>query len=536
MNILLFAVGFLVMAAATILLLNNVIERVSIDYAEQYAVSSADALSVHIDRELGLIALAARNDAVISWMMDEANEDKKALAVEKMVDVVGELYSYNLYVALEGSYNHFRIWNDYVTGNILYIGVLERGDPYDEWYFTCIDSEENHVMSIGIDHELQRKRVWLDYKVERGGVPFGVLSTGLEFSHMAGELFSQYESSNIRGIIIDGDGVVHMDSALMNDLDFLHGNYAPEIDSILSNSDILGAVESYLDGKRANPDGTQGPVVAGISSGAYNIVSITPIRSTDWSLVILSGGTSFLNTSDFMPILGVALLLLLVVAIVTSAANYRLIFLPLNKLNASLASLRESLDGGVSGTERDDELGELSRTIHDLFSKANVDALTGLYNRRFMENNLEHIIAMLSRSNGMLSVLMLDIDFFKRYNDTFGHDQGDECLKQVAQALSEGVTRVSDFTARYGGEEFIAVLINTDEAGTRVVAGRLLESISGLAIPHPDNPASPYVTVSIGGTADKVVYGQTWEEYVKRADEALYMSKQNGRNQFTFLK
>jgi len=228
------------------------------------------------------------------------------------------------------------------------------------------------------------------------------------------------------------------------------------------------------------------------------------------------------------------LLLLLAVALVTSTANYRLIFLPLGKLDRSLASLRHSLEGNISGTDRDDELGDLSRTIQDLFTKANVDGLTGIYNRRFMENNLEHIMGMLARSNGYLSVLMLDIDFFKKYNDAYGHDQGDECLKSVAQAMSRSVTRASDFIARYGGEEFIAVLTNTDEAGARVVAEKLLDNVRALEIQHSDSDVAQIVTVSIGGTTDKVVYGQKWEIYVKRADEALYLSKQSGRNRVTF--
>jgi len=536
MNILLFAAAFLIMAVVMIVLLNNVVSRISTEYARQYALSSAEALSVHIDRELGLMTLAVRSEAVVDWMADADDEEKMALAVDKMVEIVGELYSYNLYVVLESSHNHYRIWTDYVTANINHIGMVLRGDPFDEWYFTCLEANEDYIITIGIDHELQRKRVWIDYKVEKDGVPIGVISTGLEFSHMAGELFSQYESGNMRGLIIDSDGIVHMDSDLMTDAEFLFGDFGPKYDAILSNADILTEIESYLKSGNSETGIAPEPAVARISSGQYGIVTITPIRSSGWSLIILSGGTSLFDVSYFVPILVTALLLLLLIAFVTSAANYRLIFLPLGKLNRSLVSLRENLEESIIGTERDDELGELSRTIHDLFAKANVDALTGIYNRRFMENNLEHIMAMLSRSNGLLSVLMLDIDFFKKYNDAFGHDKGDECLRSIALTLSESITRVSDFSARYGGEEFIAVLINTDEAGTHVVAERLLENIIALNIPHPGNSASPYVTVSIGGTSGRVVYGQKWEEYVKRADDALYMSKRDGRNRFTYLE
>ena len=535
MNILLFAAAFCIMAAVMTVLLNSVVARIATEYAGQYAASSANALSVHIERELGLLTMVARSEAVIDWMANEDDEYKKDTAVSKMVDIVSELYSYNLYVVIENSHNHYRIWTDYVTGNINEIGVVDRSDPIDQWYFTSLESDEDYIMSIGIDHELQRKRVWLDYKVEKDGVPIGVVSTGLEFSHMAGELFSQYEGGTMRGLIVDSDGIVQMDSSLMSNPEYLYSDYAPKINAILTNSDILAVIEAYLDGGAGNADAKGEPVIARISSGPYSIVTITPISSSDWALVILTSGTSLFDVSYFIPILGTALLLLLIIAFVTSAANYRLIFLPLGKLNRSLASLRQSFEGGISGTERDDELGELSRTIQDLFVKANIDVLTGIYNRRFMENNLEHIMAVLSRSNGLLSILMLDIDFFKKYNDAFGHDQGDECLRQIAQTLSDSVTRVSDFTARYGGEEFLAVLINTDEAGMRVVAERLLDRIQMLEIPHPGNTAAPCVTVSIGGTCGRVVYGQKWEEYVKRADEALYMSKNNGRNQFTYL-
>jgi diguanylate cyclase (GGDEF)-like protein len=205
-------------------------------------------------------------------------------------------------------------------------------------------------------------------------------------------------------------------------------------------------------------------------------------------------------------------------------------------LDQSLTSLRESTEGRVYGADRDDELGDLSKTIQDLFAKANIDVLTGIYNRRFMENNLEQIMEMLSRSNGLLSVLMIDIDFFKKYNDAYGHDQGDICLKEVAHAMSSGIMRINDFAARYGGEEFVTVLPNTDENGACVVAEKLLEIVRSLNIEHSGSTVAPFVTVSVGVTTGRVTYGQNWKSYIKRADEALYMSKKNNRNQYTFLE
>ena len=141
----------------------------------------------------------------------------------------------------------------------------------------------------------------------------------------------------------------------------------------------------------------------------------------------------------------------------------------------------------------------------------------------------------LSRSNGTLSVLMVDVDYFKRYNDKYGHEQGDVCLKQIAQALTSCITRADDFAARYGGEEFVIILPNTDQAGALMVTKKLTDNVLKMNIPHADSLVADHITISIGVTTGKVSYTQSWEDYLKRADEAMYMSKQFGRNQYTYL-
>ena len=172
----------------------------------------------------------------------------------------------------------------------------------------------------------------------------------------------------------------------------------------------------------------------------------------------------------------------------------------------------------------------------DLQDKVYFDALTGIYNRRFMEERLGYIINSLSHSDsGILSVLMIDIDFFKKYNDKYGHDMVDECIRYVAQAISSSVTRTDDFVARYGGEEFIAVLPNTDEKGSCAIAEKMHENIKALDIPHKKSKAASYVTISIGITTGRVSHERKGAEFIQRADKALYMSKQGGRNKYTHL-
>ena len=161
------------------------------------------------------------------------------------------------------------------------------------------------------------------------------------------------------------------------------------------------------------------------------------------------------------------------------------------------------------------------------------DPLTGIYNRRFLEENLDRIIKSLSRSGGKLSLLMLDVDYFKKYNDTYGHNMGDSCLKTLANTFNQSITRTEDFVARYGGEEFVIVLPNVDERGASTVAERVLNNIRERNIPHEKSDAASCVTVSIGGVTSSVTHSHTGADFIKKADSALYMSKQNGRNRYT---
>jgi len=161
------------------------------------------------------------------------------------------------------------------------------------------------------------------------------------------------------------------------------------------------------------------------------------------------------------------------------------------------------------------------------------DGLTNIYNRRFFDETIPKIIKSLSRSNSTLSLVMIDIDFFKQYNDTYGHGAGDDCLKTVADTLSQNIPRADDFVARYGGEEFVIVLPNTDETGARNVAERLLRSIQACDIPHKSSSAANHVSISIGIATGMAKHTHKADDFIKHADMMLYKSKQDGRNRYS---
>jgi diguanylate cyclase (GGDEF)-like protein len=173
---------------------------------------------------------------------------------------------------------------------------------------------------------------------------------------------------------------------------------------------------------------------------------------------------------------------------------------------------------------------DMKRMRDDLAKLAVTDALTGLGNRRRLEQALNIETARLAVSRGLLSVIILDIDFFKRFNDLYGHTAGDRCLTMVAAALNPPVHHTSDLTIRYGGEEFACVLPETDHESAMAIAHGIRERVEALSIPHSGSEVAATVSVSIGVATATCVPGVTPEAWVKAADAELYKAKAAGRN------
>jgi diguanylate cyclase (GGDEF)-like protein len=180
---------------------------------------------------------------------------------------------------------------------------------------------------------------------------------------------------------------------------------------------------------------------------------------------------------------------------------------------------------------------QLEKNIQHLESEVDkiyYDPLTGIYNRRYFDESMERLISSLSRSGGTLSLMMVDIDFFKKYNDNYGHLKGDECLKIIAETLRDSTTRKEDFVARYGGEEFVIVLPNAHEIGARMIAERMIENVRNKNIPHKENGKEKRVTISIGLTSGEAKHMLASKDFIHRADKMLYEAKQSGRDQYKF--
>ncbi|MGF7185863.1 diguanylate cyclase (GGDEF)-like protein [Desulfitispora alkaliphila] len=159
-----------------------------------------------------------------------------------------------------------------------------------------------------------------------------------------------------------------------------------------------------------------------------------------------------------------------------------------------------------------------------------IDGLTGIPNRRRFDEALSMEWSRAARYGNSLSLVMIDIDHFKNYNDTYGHLEGDECLRKVAAAMQSIPKRNTDIVARWGGEEFACLLPDADEASANEIAEELRKKVMALQIPHESSQVSDVVTVSLGVATMVPQKGQQPDVLVKKADQALYNAKKSGRN------
>jgi diguanylate cyclase (GGDEF)-like protein/PAS domain S-box-containing protein len=211
-------------------------------------------------------------------------------------------------------------------------------------------------------------------------------------------------------------------------------------------------------------------------------------------------------------------------------------------MEAAISGYRDMEKGVITGyvatvrdiSEQKEREEVLAARYRQLAEVAALDDLTGIANRRTFNHALAQESSRLSRATRDLSLLMLDVDHFKLFNDRYGHLAGDDCLRRIARALKDALSREADLVARFGGEEFVALLPSTEREGAEAIAWRVLESVRRLAIPH-ESSGHGIVTVSIGVTTWEAGLAVDRQQMIDHADRALYKAKEGGRNTFRVI-
>ncbi len=179
--------------------------------------------------------------------------------------------------------------------------------------------------------------------------------------------------------------------------------------------------------------------------------------------------------------------------------------------------------------------GALKEANFKLKGLASTDPLTSLYNRRHFFEVARNDWKLAQENQKSATLIMIDIDFFKTYNDHYGQQKGDKCLKEVAICLKKIFMKSSDHLARYGGEEFIAMLVNTDLQQSEHLISTLKNAIEALAVPHEKSGIADHLTLSIGAVTTTPNLENSLQQAIKKADEALYRAKESGRNRWVII-
>jgi diguanylate cyclase (GGDEF)-like protein len=209
--------------------------------------------------------------------------------------------------------------------------------------------------------------------------------------------------------------------------------------------------------------------------------------------------------------------------------------LPLDALYYSTAILGgAAVVGGISAYNLEHALRTNFLETRRLNELAERDGMTGLYNRRIFDHYVERLWRQSRRDGTAVAIIFVDIDFFKVYNDLYGHQAGDDCLKRVARCIARGAKRPFDFAARYGGEEFVLVLYGPPDDYARSVPEQIRRNVLDLAIPHDGSQVAKYVTVSVGLALATPQTTRSLAGAIQTADEALYQAKREGRNRLVF--
>jgi len=467
-------------------------------------------LVASVKSEIAIVLKMADSPLIKRYFTNPDNQTLRQMVFEEI-----DAYSHSFE-------NRFVFWvNDkdklfYTTSFEPYIINPESPDNY--WYnMTLNNLEEKYNFNINYNPNLNVTNLWINASVINAeGKPIGILGTGINLSNFIDEIYKNYSGTsdlyffNENGEITGAKNIDLASEKITIDKEL--GSIGSEI---LANLRFIKNNEI----KTLNTKNKEGIVVFGaIPDLEWYMAAIHNFRIGDE----LRTGMTFL----FIIMMTVILSIMIVINIFISR-----LLEPLYHIVREIG--RISNDWDIKQTDSFNEKDEIE-TLGEFLNMTVIDQLTRIYNRRFFDGNMKMLIKSLSRTGSKLSLLMIDIDFFKKYNDTYGHDMGDKCLRMVAAAISRCIIREEDFAARYGGEEFVVVLPNTDEKGVRIIAERVLNRIHDCAIPHQSSDISDIVTVSIGGTTGLVNHLQEESDFIKSADAAMYQSKQNGRNQYNF--
>ena len=396
--------------------------------------------------------------------------------------------------------------------------VIVPENPENYWYNMTLYETDIYNFNINYNPDLNITNLWINAPVfNNEGIPIGIVGTGINLTNFLYTIYANYTgSAELYFFNAVGEITGARNPALVANKKLIEQELG------LNGEAIMAKISSFVNDR----------IIYFHLDTSDGIAALGVIPALDWYVTAIHYFTILGTLQTGMTVLFVVMIAIIFIIFAIINVFIGKLLQPLSHIVNEIS--RISSDWDLKHHDESGKKGEIE-TLGEFLNMTIIDPLTGINNRRFFDGSMKKIIKSLSRTDSKLSLLMIDIDYFKKYNDTYGHNMGDKCLKKVSGILSRSITRDEDFVARYGGEEFAVVLPNTNEEGASIIAEKLLKNVRKSNIRHEKSETAAFVTISIGITTGVVKHSQDEGDFIKTADAALYESKQKGRNQYSFI-
>jgi len=489
----LFLLIFIFGSVTFVILMNNIQYKDIGDELIQTIKIERLKLETSLNRQIDIALKMANSPLIRRYFSNPSNGELKKIALEEM----------------DGYRKAF------ASNSIFWTNTIDTAELSNSMTF---NEEKEYNLSINYDTNLNVTNLRINALVSDSNYkPIGIVGTNVNLSVFIDSVYKNYSgTANLYFFKVDGEITGANDVALIekkaNIIEVL-GRTGTEILAKTKGLKIEKEIEYYFEAKNKK-----------------QIVAVGSIPALNWYIT----ATNPIVAGNFLR--GMTILFGIMMAIVFAIFVVFNIFVlgMLEPLNRMVKTINQTLFDWELKPYGENYHSDEAGTLGEFLNITIIDQLTGAYKRRYMDGHLKKIIKSLDRTNTNLSLLLIDIDYFKKYNEVYGHDAGDNCLRIIATTLIQTVSRDIDFVARFGGEEFAVILPNTDKNGLHMIAKKLLEKIRECKIPHKASHIADYVTVSIGGTTSVVKHLQQAQDYIKSAEKALYESKKNGRDRYTY--
>ena len=548
--VLIFLAGSVISYAVMSWFTRDIVRTLGGWFAEKSVLYEKSRVLQLLVREITLTQKMASSPVLKNWVLNESDPRARALAVAELEDYRHFFRSKSYFFAIARSGNYYFNDEQRSAGTLRPRYTLSTSNAKDAWFYATLQQVPDYELNVDTDRHLKVTRVWINTVLKHEGKPLAVIGSGVDLSDFIQSVISTPQPG-VTNLLLDRNGAIqaHQDLSIIDFASIAkeqRNEQQSTVFNLIDGADDRTALQNML--KELALGQVQTGTLQVSIQGKQHIAGIAYLPDIKWFIVSLTHPESAENRNYLFAVIlvriaGLALMLLIVGIVFNRIVLRRL---------AALDSAAKQISAGNYAVQvpqqGSDELSRLGQTMQEMATRiaahtanleqqvsertrvlerqAQADFLTGLLNRRGMGERIRIEKNRLAREGAKLGMLILDLDHFKKINDSYGHDLGDRALVHTANTI-RNVMRSYDLCARWGGEEFLVIAPNiiSREALT-IVAEKLRTEIRSRPISVEGGQI--FLTVSIGGYfADP---NESTDAILKAADDALYQAKQDGRD------